>query len=307
MKHILLVLPDLGGLGKSTISEMLMTLFELNGKKVIGIDGDPTAKGLHARRGGWVDNILVLIWPTGVQSKATAIINAVDDGGIGLVDFGAGTLDSLSVDATVRDLLTNKDAGVRVTCLLIGEASKPGNANAIFRIRKAYPDADCVFVKNAKSGSDWSMFEDACAGMDVLFVPGIPSAITSWLATYESGRFDDQRLALTEVITNPAPEYTIVSDFFAAQLHRLGEQKALRQRFGNLEDFKAGNDDLGRIVLDESDLRDPPMTLFLAQSRAVEKFLEAPLPHDDAEMIDFIAKFGSVGLEHVKAREARQR
>ena len=310
MKRILLVLPDLGGLGKSTISEMLITLFELNDEKVIGFDGDPVAKGLYARRGGRLDNILVLSWPMDARSKATAIIDNVEDDGIGVLDFGANTLGNLAVDATVFDLLTNKDPDVSVTGLLVGEASKPGNAGAILTMRKAYPDADFVFVKNAKSGTDWSMYETACAGLPAFQVQAIPTAITNWLSTYESNRFGGkQRLSLTDIISNPAPGYGIVRNFLAARIASLGGQDFILERFGNLNAFEPGDDDWGPLVPAKGDMSDAQLRHHIAESRAVERFLAAetpPLQGDAGAMKDFIAKFGSVGLEYVQARDVRR-
>jgi hypothetical protein len=228
---LLLILPELGGLGKSTVAEQLVGILEAADRPVLALDGDPSSRGLLARRSG--RKTTVITWPDEPTSRAGAIRGAVLKGGVGVLDFGAGSSQTLSVDPTISELCDGKHE-VETIIVLIGEASKPGNATAIKRVRQAYPDVRTIFCRNFKSGNDWSSFTHVVAGLPVINIPAIPSSITAWLSNYRvvtDSEGEVSRPALVDIAMDPQEGYTRIAATIRDTLNSLSQQPVMQSMF----------------------------------------------------------------------------
>lgn len=226
---LVLVLPDLGGIGKSTLSEYLVAMLEIAGRPVVAIDGDPTSRGLMARRSG--RKTTSIMWRGENVSQAPAIRNAVRGGRVGVLDFGGGSTLTLSVDPTISELCDGSmEDGVETVVIVIAESSKPGLAASISRLRAAYPRVRFVLCRNLKSGRDWSSFTN-CADLPTFYLPAIPVAVTSWLSSYgvvhDSKTHEVSRPALADLVLNPKPEYDRIGRVIAGLLNTVSQQPVM--------------------------------------------------------------------------------
>ena len=227
---LILVLPDLGGIGKSTLSEQLVAMLEVAGRPVVAIDGDPTSRGLMARRNG--RRTIPVLWPDEYESRARAIRGAVKEGHVGVLDFGGGSTLTLSVDPTIAELCDGSTShGVETVVMVIGEASKPGLATAIARLRTAYPHVRFMFCRNAKSGSDWSSFTGCAAGLPTFDLPAMPPAITEWLSNHRvvhGPKGEVSRPALADLVMDPQPGYKMIGYVIGGYLNDVSQQPVIQ-------------------------------------------------------------------------------
>jgi|GEM_PF-4756827 len=224
-----MVMPDLGGIGKSTISEQILAVLETQKNlSVLALDGDPASRGLVNRRQG--RETIAISWPDDGSSKAPAILAAVRRVDYAVLDYGANTLATLSVEATIRDLCRSH-AGIKVVLFAVGTLGKIGNAQAILRLRRACPELEIVFVKNQKVKGSWSEFKEATEGLPSLKVRQIPNAIVDWLSKYRSAPDEAKeysRPALVDLAMSPEPGYTIIASYLRAILNDLIEQPVMK-------------------------------------------------------------------------------
>lgn len=279
---LLLVLPDLGGIGKSTLSEQLLAMLEVAGRPVVAIDGDPTSRGLVARRSG--RRTVAVDWPYEVESRAHAIRGAVKPGHVGVLDFGGGATLTLSVDPTIAELCDGSTShGVETVVVVIGEASKPGLANAIARLRSAYPRVRFMFCRNHKSGSDWSSFT-GCADLPTFDLPAMPSALTSWLSNHrvvrDPGTGEASRPALADLVLSPQPGYEMVGQVIAGYLNVVSQQSVVSELLA-VPKYRPFRNLDGSLVLGAGPMTDDYIAAHQRASAAVRAFMAAVPPADD--------------------------
>lgn len=304
VSKLILILPDLGGIGKSTIAEMLCAMLEIAGAPVVAIDGDPISRGLLARRAG--RKTISVNWPEEHVSRAAAIRHAVRGGKIGILDFGGGSTLSLSVDPTISELCDGSADDVETIIAVIGESSKPGLASAVSRLRAAYPQVRFIFFRNFKSGYDWSSFNFGVKNLPVVDVPLIPSSITSWLANFNVLRNEKtgeiSRIALADLVMEPQPNYNMIGSLVAGFLNAVSQQNAMQELFGLRPILNAKKLHPG-LVLAAGPMSDEYLDAHQDAASTLWQLVNSAVPGSNDDRDVWMMKQGALVLRHAQARD----
>lgn len=280
---LVMVLPDIGGIGKSTVSEQLVAMLEIARRPVVAIDGDHAARGLIARRHG--RRTVPVRWPAEPRSRGDAIRAAVPEGHVGVLDLGAGSASQPSIDLTIADLCDGSTShGIETVVIVIGEASKPGLSVSIARLRAVYPHVRYVFCRNHKSGSDFTSFT-GCDDLPSFDLPPIPVALTEWLSNHglaTDDRGQVSRPALADLVAHPKPGFMLVGQVLGWFLNTVSQQRAMRDLL-HLPPTEHAFPLRNTLVLARGPMDDDYMTAHLGASVALSHIIAVKPPQPGQE------------------------
>ena len=240
-------------------------------------------------------------------SRAAAIRGAAR-GKVAVLDLGAGASQTASVYPTLAELCDGRVVdGVETVLLLIGEASKPGNPQAVARVRKAFPGVRAVFVRSFKSGSDFSAF-GGCSDLPSVDFDAVPVAVPEWLSNHDleldPGNGEPSRPALADLVMKPAPGYGAIGRYLGWLLSRLAAQGPIRDLLGWFPE--PGPCPIGTsLVLRRGPMTDAYLRAHDDACASLHDIMHMPAPAP-AAVRGWISEAGRIALDYARARDVME-
>lgn len=216
----LVIVSNAGGEGKTLLAQLMQALWQLLGRPVLLLDGDPGNKAAKVAD----STAKVVGW--GVDALKADEIVATTAGHNVILDLGANSLASAReiVDLLPALQRAYAAAGYRTIAFMPVSTNKIGSVGAIQRLALKVVQFEKLFVRINRDGS--GTYDAGLAATDVIDVGHLPPGFQNYIR--EPGR------SLATSVSSPAKSYGIAATFVADWIRTFANQEAVHALVGDV-------------------------------------------------------------------------